>query len=667
MTPPATGPMNLNGSSGWTPPDSSHLRLQLDNLLRRELKVGDPSDAQQVAQALLNRYQGTSRARAIEQEAKGLPYLPVPALLPQMGVPQGSSTAELQQAMDDVERDLRELTTNTLLKDVTPELEGWAQSVRAAVREGTNAARFGLDPRQRDKAMAVRRQLGDYARIARLVGALTPSMNLTYRKFAQSLDEVASVILVGLGESLANLGFSGGQYLLQVPYTELQVRRDAAIYALRNLTGATQASYGQSEWPRGLDAYRRLFERLEQQGQGELRSLLVEGELARIMDTLIQRAAHGNPEGLRALGATAELDLDCFRRLVLIGSEIAIPESPPLASFLQTLQLFADAFARGGGFRLLRIARPPILSYGLYGMAGLSPAEHRLLDLIIQRNRLADLLDCYLECGCSAPRVACQVQLDKILYDIDRAIDLYAFGLDDFGEPEQRASGYGLLIDTFLQLDATRNPRCLAAGEATNVVDALERVRDGLTPALLAEDPQTLADTEVGHLANILLVFAGEVLAALGLAGLCPGGPGDPCASINAAVLAIQAGQIANQIGIDDLAALLTATLDGRVELIENDFAAPDVPPEVEPVFRLAVQELCLQRDGERRWRRLVESLAPSCLRQRNVLQGPETLIARTIDRVAGSCRRTPLRIPPDAETSLDGLVNGVSIVGAGR
>ncbi|MBL0010181.1 MAG: hypothetical protein IPP22_02520 [Nitrosomonas sp.] len=35
----------------------SSRRLELDNLIRRELKVGDPNDARQVAEALMERYQ----------------------------------------------------------------------------------------------------------------------------------------------------------------------------------------------------------------------------------------------------------------------------------------------------------------------------------------------------------------------------------------------------------------------------------------------------------------------------------------------------------------------------------------------------------------------------------------------------------------------------------
>jgi len=169
--------------------------------------VGDPNDPQQIAQALLTRFKGDPRALAIAQEARGLPFLQiVPKEARVMQTPT-SSDMELQQAMDDVERDLRELTTNNLLKDITPELEGWGTAVRSAIAEGTTAARFALDPRQRDKTFAIRRQLGDYARMARLVGALTPTMSPTYRKFAQSLDEVAAVLFVILGESLANVGF----------------------------------------------------------------------------------------------------------------------------------------------------------------------------------------------------------------------------------------------------------------------------------------------------------------------------------------------------------------------------------------------------------------------------------------------------------------------------
>ena len=178
MASPSTNPF-YGSAAGSTPANSGYQRMALDNLIRRELKVSDPSDPKQIANALMERFKEDPRARAINQEANGLPFL---LSAPGSGVlvapAATSSDAELQQAKDDVDRDLQELLTNSLLKDVTPEIQGWAQAVRTAIQEGTTAARFALDPRQRDKAFAIRRQLGDYARMARLVGALTPTLNL---------------------------------------------------------------------------------------------------------------------------------------------------------------------------------------------------------------------------------------------------------------------------------------------------------------------------------------------------------------------------------------------------------------------------------------------------------------------------------------------------------
>lgn len=470
-------------SGGGIPANGGQQRLALDNLIRRELKVGDPNDPKQIADALLNRFKDDPRANAITQEAKGLPFLLSSPSNPMIQQGLNSLDSELNQAKDDVEKDLQELTTNALLKDVIPELQGWAQSLRFAIAEGTQAAHFSLDPRQRDKCFAIRRQLGDYARIARFVGALTPAINMNYRKFAQSLDEVAAVLLVMMGEALANVGFAGGRFLLQTPYTELQVRRDAAITALRNLVGATQEAYGSSSWPRGLDGYRRLYDALEAQGQGDLRALLVENELSRNMDELIQRAAHGTVDGLRALGSTAQLDLQRFNRLIAVGHRLVNPESPPLTTFLESLRLFADAFVPGGGFRLLRVARPPILAYGLYGSDEIEPADRRLTQLTVLRGILAGQLDCLMRCECSSGIVFCQIILDKVLYDVDRAIDLYCLGSDDLGLPEIRSAAYSYIIE------AARN-RCVPLGQNDSLRASLTNLLQILRPN--ANTPQLI-------------------------------------------------------------------------------------------------------------------------------------------------------------------------------
>ena len=480
-------------------------RLEMDNLIRRELGVGDPSNPQQIANALRERYQNDARTRAIDQEAQGLPFLQTRPLFVPAAMERTATAIDLEQARSDVDKDLQELTSSNLLKDVAPELDGWADSIRAAVAEATNAARFGLDPRQRDRAFGLRRTLSDYARLARLVGALTPSMNHNYRSLAQSIDEVNSVILVLVGESMANNGFAGGRFLLQAPYTELQTRRDAAMHALRNLLGSLQFSGQANEWPRGIDSYRRLFDALELQGQGDLRALMTEQELGRTMDALVRRAAQGTATGLRALGSTAQIDLQRFYRLINFGYRLVDPESPPLTSFLEALRLFADGFGTAGGFRLLRLSRPPIVFYGLYTQDEEDAADRRLTQLTLLRGRLASQLDCVMRCACDMPTVIQQVLLDMVLYHLDRAIDLYATGRSDLGLPELRASACSFLIDALTSApDAAILPPEPQITPTTAIVATLAALSRALRPQVGfdLDWETTAASYEASRLAN---------------------------------------------------------------------------------------------------------------------------------------------------------------------
>lgn len=463
-----------------------------DSLIRRELKVTDPSDAQQVAQALADRYRGEARARSIGSEAEGLPpRLPVTAAVAP-AAPTATSL-DLDQAADDVRQDIGELLRSNHTKDVRPELEGWQQTIGDLIDDGVSAARQGVDAYCRDRAFAQRRQLGEYARLARLVGALTPELNEDYRNLAQSLDEACAVLLVLMGESLANAGFAGGRYLLQVPFSELQARRDAVLVALRNLSGGTQESLTQSTWPRGLDAYRQLYRLLEERGQVELRSLLSEAELARVMDEMVQMAGGGSTAGMRKIGATAWGPVNRFQRFVQTTLHGVQPASPALASFQEALQLFVDGFrsANTSGFRLLRIARPTVLLYGLYGSTRLEPADRRLIELTQLRGQLASSIDCVSRCQCDKTLVQAQIVLDKLLFDVDRAIDLYAIGDNEFGVPEKRAAAYGVLIGAAIAPPSPPAPPAYlgdfdaAAGAASDKLNLnlqLERLCQVLTP-----------------------------------------------------------------------------------------------------------------------------------------------------------------------------------------
>jgi hypothetical protein len=444
-----------SGSRGALPPTGgarpgagTTVALALDNMLRNQLRVSDPRNPRQIAEGLLSYYQDLPQTAGIKQEALGLPFLQTPTLPALAPRQPSSSDTEFNIANGDVEKALLDLSSNPLTNDITPEMQGWGDSIRTAITQGKAAAQMGLDPTQRDKVIAMRRQLGEYARMARFVGSLSPGMTQNFRRLGRGLDEVSSVMLVMLGESLASVGFATGYYLLQVPVQELQQRRDAVIYALRNFNGGTQQSYGPDDWPRGIDAYRRLYQWLEEQGQGDLRSLLLENEVAQTMDALITRAQNGTSEGLRALGVTAQLDIERFRRMAIVAPGAMANEfghldrSPPLEAYLQALELFAETFRPAGGLRLLRIARPSILLYGLYNVSQVED-DNALFDLIAVRGALASIFDGLFGSG-SARGVKSQVLLDMLLTVLDRGIDLLALGsgAKEGGPTDWRAIAY---------------------------------------------------------------------------------------------------------------------------------------------------------------------------------------------------------------------------------
>ncbi|MFM2069121.1 MAG: hypothetical protein RLZZ584_4030 [Pseudomonadota bacterium] len=442
-----------NPSYALTAP-SSHARLAIDNLLRRELKIGDPNDPGQVAGALLERYRADARTQALDGEARGLPFLNSPAAATVLAAAPTATDLDLDQARSDVQQDLAKLLTSNFTKDVRPELEGWQRAIGVLIDQGVASARMAMDPYSRDRTLAMRRELGEYAFVMRVVGALTPALHDDYRNLAQSLDEVASVLLVLMGEAIANAGMAGGRYLLQVPYSELQTRRDAVLINLRQLRGGIHETARGEHWALGLDGYQQLHEFIERNGQLELRSLLNEAELSRTLDEMVQLASGGSAHGMRMLGATAWSSVNRLHRFIQVTLDADIqPRSPAVTAFLQALQLFVRGFGNAGGHRLLRIARPAILTYGMYGSTSQTEAERRLVKLVNLRGELASQLDCLGHCNCDDDTLKLQVVLDKILFDLDRSIDLYCIGTEDWGAPEQQAAACAFLIAAVLDVD----------------------------------------------------------------------------------------------------------------------------------------------------------------------------------------------------------------------
>jgi hypothetical protein len=424
----------------------------LDTLIRRELKVGDPSDPAAVAKALMQRYQDVPRAQAIEGEARGMPFLLAPiSRSPGMAV-QGATDNDLEIARTAVRADLERLLTDNLSADMRPELEGWQQALLPAIDEGVANARIGLDPFRRDVAFGARRQLGEYARLARLIGQTFPPLGMAFRRLATSLDDVANVLLVLMGEAMADVGFSGGRFLLQVNYGELQARRDAVLQALRRIDGIGIFGNGGDTWPRGLRAHRQLAALLEAQGQGDLRALLSETEMARTLDTLVQQAGGNSPRSLRAIGATAWGPLTRLRRFLQASLGQTSPVSQELTGLQEALQLFIEGFSPAAGFRLLAVARPAVLNGGARGNSVEDRPARRLVALVSERNLLAEVAEGFLDCRCDMQDVRqAQSVLDRVLFDLDRAIDHYCNGITSLGLPETRASALAFFIDAITE------------------------------------------------------------------------------------------------------------------------------------------------------------------------------------------------------------------------
>jgi hypothetical protein len=651
-----------SAANGRGPSSASSINLALDNMIRTQLKVSDPRNPKEIAQALLNYYRDLPQAQAITEEAQGLPFLqaPMPQTMAAASRPTSSDT-EFNIAQNDVEKALGDLSTNPLTADIVPEMQGWGQSIRDAVEETSSAARQGLDPSQRDKVIAIRRQLGEYARMARFVGTLAPGMTQNYRRLGQSLDEVAAVSLVMLGESLASVGFAYGYYLLQVPLADLRQRRDAVIFALRNFAGGAQEAYGPDEWPRGINAYRLLYNWLEQQGQGDLRTLLAENELARIMDTLIARAQNGTPEGLRALGVTAQLDLERFRRLAIVapGAMPQLPSgrggpslpdlSPPLVSFLEALLLFADAFRPAGGLRLLRIARPAILFYGLYN-PNLLEQDTLLLDLIMIRGNLATLLDTLFPSG-GVRGVVPQVLLDMLVTSLDRAIDLLSLGAEPGinAATEVRATTYWLIavsIILILQGTAYQLPPVLQpASAATAAVPATAVAGGGAATPPAPAGGATIAPLVPGQPAS---QTAQQVTVAIGSLGR---------GTQQANLLNDEADHLcstlprleATDAALGRVMRRLTHTLDHALQ--HGNWQNPE--------GRLVIrEELMVQRSLERRWRDLVRTVAPEAGNQSTVFDWLQVVIHLAINLASLTLPRSdePIELralPPQFEETL--------------
>ena len=463
----------MNGSYGTmiAAPQPQTTATVIDDLLRRELRVADPRNAVEVVTALRRRY--VSEAARLDQEASGLPIrfqpLPVaPAPLTAAGETPGSR--EERRVLIDLESDLMALIDSRDNREWAPEIRGWRDVLLREVAEGTAAARLAQDPAMRDRGFLAVRKLGEFARVARLVGIFNLPLNCDYRRLASTLDDAANVIRILMGEALYNAGLADGGLIIQVPVTDVRIRRDTLILAVRRLAGNFGSS-ADEDWGDGVAAYRALLDELDRRSAPELAVYLREEFLVRVVDGLVGSISRQDPDTLRQVAATAPIEIARLRRLIVIAAPLAGPPLPPpalpnapaaaLSLFVQSLQLFVDAFEETrSGARLIDLAVPLPLAAQQTDEA--DRVSRRILrELVSLRGEFAAEVECFLSCcGCDPDDLVVQTVLDKVLFDIDRAIDLYAQGESyppnwgDIATPpgvfvfseERRASAYSVLF-----------------------------------------------------------------------------------------------------------------------------------------------------------------------------------------------------------------------------
>ncbi|MFL5343849.1 MAG: hypothetical protein ACJ8AT_03610 [Hyalangium sp.] len=449
----ATGSMQLAATA----------KTKFEEFLRQKSGLADVGNPEQWVQVLSKLY--PDMAARLTDESRGLSIRPSaepePVALGPVGSTESPGFQRYQQARQALEADLNcvvELASN---RDYKAPLVGWRDAILAELGEGVGAASLAADATQRDRTFYSVRKLGDYARVARMVGLLNPAVDAEFRRLAATLDESSIVLRVLAGEALFRAGFDEGGTVFQVTLEDLRQRREAVITSLARLISGSPEDA--DDWGDGSASYGALYTALGNLGHSDLRAIIRPDAMSRLLTVLLDTVPQQQQELVREITSTVPLELVHLRRLyavavlVLEGQGGASQSaSAPLSAFVQALKLFIEAFAKPGtGSRLLNIALPsPLASVELARVD--DQGSDVVQELFRQRSKLAAQLDALHAIPDFDPITwPLAVKLDRVLYDVDRAIDLYLMGggttLD--GVEERRAAIYGSIFETWLLSD----------------------------------------------------------------------------------------------------------------------------------------------------------------------------------------------------------------------
>ncbi len=366
----------------------------LDELLRRKLKIGNPSDVGEMLRALQERY--PDRAAASVAESMGLPQtstglaFATPAAV--QAQPKSVGNVEYGTVAAQLKSDFAVVVDAPSERDIGVELAGWRDYLLKEFGDGAAAAGLAQDAAQRERAQLAVRRLNEFAWLARLVGIAMGEQYWDFRRLGTSLDNAADIVRILIGEALYDVGLSSNGLILQVPASDLRLRGTTTVESLAGLISGDEPIF--DDWGERLRAYNDLYNELDP----ELKVYARPDGMKESIDNLVNTFANGisatTADGLRRLAATAPVEVGRLRRVLGVASKVQTQQpSSALSIFVQALSLFLAAFMSSrGGVLYVDLAMPSPL-----GARKLPPvdlqARMALRQLVDQRAFYAQVLE----------------------------------------------------------------------------------------------------------------------------------------------------------------------------------------------------------------------------------------------------------------------------------
>jgi hypothetical protein len=353
----------------------------LDDLLRRKLKVGNPSDVGEMLKALQGLY--PEKNAAITAEGLGLPPTTALALTtaatPATALaPKSFAGAEYDTVLTEMQNDFTAVVSAAENRDYNVELGGWQSSSAREYAEGSQAARMSQDPGQRERALLAIRRLNEYAFAIRLFASTTGESFWDFRRLATTLDNAADNLRILIGETLYDVGLAMNGMLLQVPVSDFRARGESLNDALEGWLTGNQEIF--DDWGVRLTSYQALFDKLDPDLRVYARPEGLRAAVDGLVNAVVNGMSSNSADALRQLSITAPPEIARLGRVFTVATSVLgtpATASSSLSIFTRSLGLFIDAFKNArGGVLYIDLALP-------------SPLSGRKLSPVLMPQRLA--------------------------------------------------------------------------------------------------------------------------------------------------------------------------------------------------------------------------------------------------------------------------------------